>query len=89
MDDFEMLRGDGGLMKLELQVPSAEAVRWFLNAFHHEELSQGRLSHQASVPEETELLEGLKAILSTTLKEYSVLTHTISTFKGIFQPRSC
>jgi len=59
VDDFEMLRRDEGLMKLGLRVPSPEAARWVLNAFHEEELLQGRLPHQAFIPEETELLEGL------------------------------
>jgi len=62
VDDVEMLRGDEGLMKLGLRVPSPEAGRWFLNMFHEEELLQGRLPHQAFIPEETELLEGLKAV---------------------------
>jgi hypothetical protein len=62
VDDFEMLRWDEGLMKLGLRVPSAEAARWFLNAFHEDELLQGRLPHQAFIPEETEWLNGLKEV---------------------------
>jgi hypothetical protein len=62
VDDFEMLRGDEGLVKLGLRVPSPEAARWFLNAFHKEELLEGRLPHQAFIPEETELLEGLRSV---------------------------
>ena len=62
VDGFEMLRGDEGLMKLGLRVPSAEAARWFLNAFHDEELLQGQLPHEAFIPEETELLNGLKEV---------------------------
>jgi hypothetical protein len=74
VDDFEILRQDEGLKKLGLQVPSPEAVRCFLNAFHEEELLQGRLPHQAFIPEETEWLEGLAAvqrdlIQKATLKE--------------------
>jgi hypothetical protein len=74
VDDVEMLRGDEGLRKLGLRVPSAEAARWFLNAFHREELLRGRLPHEAFIPEETELLDGLKAvqrdlIRKATLKE--------------------
>ena len=49
-------------MKLGLRVPSPEVGRWFLNMFHEEELLQGRLPHQALTPEETDLLEGLKAV---------------------------
>jgi len=62
VDDFEMLRGDEALMKLGLRVPSPEAARWFLNAFHEEALLQGRLPHQAFIPEETEWLEGLQGV---------------------------
>lgn len=74
VDDFEILRQDEGLKKLGLQVPSPEAVRCFLNAFHEEELLQGRLPDQAFIPEETEWLEGLAAvqrdlIRKATLKE--------------------
>jgi len=74
VDDFEILRQDEGLKKLGLQVPSPEAVRCFLNAFHEEELLQGRLPDQAFIPEETECLEGLAAvgrdlIKKATLKE--------------------
>ena len=62
VDDLQRLRGDEGLKRLGLQVPSPEAARWFLNVFHKEELLQDRLPHEAFIPEETELLEGLKAI---------------------------
>jgi len=37
VDDFELLRGEEGLGQLGLRVPSPEAGRWFLNAFHQEE----------------------------------------------------
>jgi hypothetical protein len=62
VDDFELLRRDEGLKKLGLRVPSPEAVRFFLNAFHQEEGLEGRLPHQAFIPEETELLEGLGGV---------------------------
>ena len=62
VDDFEMLRGDEGLMKLGLRVPSAEAARWFLNAFHEEEPLEGRRPHEAFIPEETGWLEGLQSV---------------------------
>jgi hypothetical protein len=62
VDDFEILRGDEGLMKLGLRVPSAEAARWFLNSFHEEDFLQSRLPHQAFIPEETEWLSGLKGV---------------------------
>jgi len=62
VDDFETLRADEGLKKLGLRVPSAEAARWFLNAFHEEELLQGRVPHQALIPEETAVLRGLRSV---------------------------
>lgn len=62
VDDFELLRSDEGLKKLGLRVPSPEAVRCFLNAFHEEELLGGRLPHQAFIPEETMLLQGLRQV---------------------------
>ena len=62
VDDFERLRQDEGLEKLGLRVPSPESARWFLNAFHEEDPLQGRLPHEAFIPEETELLKGLKAV---------------------------
>jgi hypothetical protein len=39
-DDFELLRQDPGSQKLGLKVPSAEAARFFVNAFHEEERLQ-------------------------------------------------
>ena len=62
VDDFELLRNDGGLKKLGLRVPSPEAARFFLNAFHEEELLEGRLPHEAFIPEETMLLQGLRQV---------------------------
>jgi hypothetical protein len=62
VDDVERLRGDEGLKKLGLRVPSAEAARWFLNAFHEEQLLRGRLPHEAFIPEETEWLKGLREV---------------------------
>jgi len=62
VDDLEILRADKGLKKLGLRVSSPEAARVFLNAFHQEQGLEGRVSHQAFIPEETELLEGLGAV---------------------------
>ena len=61
VDDVEMLRADEGLKKLGLRVPSAEAARWFLNAFHEETFLEGRRPHEAFIPEQT---GGLKALQS-------------------------
>jgi hypothetical protein len=62
VEDFDLLREDEGLKKLKLRVPSPEAIRWFLNAFHEEEALQGRIPHEAFILGETELLRGLKAV---------------------------
>lgn len=62
LDDFHLLRQDMALQKLGLKVPSPEAARFFLNAFHEEEALEGRVPHQAFIPEETELLEGLAEV---------------------------
>lgn len=69
VDDFGILRQDEGLKKLGLEVPSPEAARCFLNAFHEEGLLQGRLPHQAFIPEETERLDGLAAVQGDLIKK--------------------
>jgi len=62
VDDFELLRGDEGLGALGLRVPSAEAARWFLNAFHEEEALEERVANKGFIPEETVLLQGVAAV---------------------------
>lgn len=65
LDDFERLRADPGLGQLiGHEVPSPEAARKFLYAFHEEEkieqAKQQRLPDQiAYIPSESEALEGL------------------------------
>ena len=65
LDDFERLRADPGLEQLiGHEVPSPEAARKFLYAFHEEEkieqAKQQRLPDQiAYIPTESEALEGL------------------------------
>jgi hypothetical protein len=59
LDDFRLLRSEGALRKLGLKVPSPEAGRFFLNAFHQEEALEGRMAHQAFIPEGTRFLGGL------------------------------
>ncbi len=61
-DDFHLLREDAALQKLGLKVPSPEAARFFLNAFHEEEVLRGRIPHEAFIPEETEELQGLEKV---------------------------
>ena len=62
VEDLDLLRRDEGLSKIGLRVPSPEAARWFLNAFHEEELLSGRFPQKAFIPEETENLKGLKVV---------------------------
>lgn len=69
VDDFEILRQEEGLKKLGLRVPSPEAARCFLNAFHEEDLLEGRLAHQAFIPEETERLKRLSVVQKDLVKK--------------------
>jgi hypothetical protein len=68
VDDFKRLREDGGLKEMiGHELPSAEAARQFLNAFHQDEkieqAKQRRLPDQmAYIPEETAPLEGLGGV---------------------------
>jgi hypothetical protein len=68
VDDFKRLREDGGLKEMiGHELPSAEAARQFLNAFHQDEkieqAKQRRLPDQtAYIPEETPPLEGLAGV---------------------------
>jgi hypothetical protein len=69
VDDFEILRQDEGLKKLGLRVPSPEAARCFLNGFHEEERLEGRVPHEAFIPEETEGLKRLAAVQRDLIKK--------------------
>ena len=68
VDDFKRLREDPGLKEMiGHELPSAEAARQFLNAFHEEEkiqeARQRRLPDQiAYIPEETAPLDGLARV---------------------------
>jgi hypothetical protein len=62
VDDLELLRWDEGLRTLGLNVPSPEAARWFLNAFHEEEALEGRVASKGFIPEETTWLQGLAQV---------------------------
>ncbi len=72
-EDFELLRQDPGLPKLGLKVPSPEAARYFVNAFHEEENLQGRVPHEAFIPQETEGLQGLEAVHREMVRKATVL----------------
>ena len=59
LEDIEQLRSDAGLKLLLGEMPSAEAVRFFLYAFHDERQLEGRPLEGAFIPEETRPLKGL------------------------------
>jgi len=59
LDDMELIRSDAGLKLLLGEMPSAEAVRFFLYAFHDEKLLEGRPKEGAFIAEEGKPLKGL------------------------------
>lgn len=59
LEDIEQLRSDAGLGLVLGKIPSAEAVRFFLYAFHDERQLEGRPSEGAFIAEESEPLRGL------------------------------
>src|SRR5438552_18160897 len=75
LEDFEQLRADAGLAELVGHVmPSPEAARNFLYAFHEDvkiEEAQLRLKEgeKAYIPEETVALQGLAAVNRTAIAE--------------------
>jgi hypothetical protein len=74
LDDFRLLRTDAALEKLGLRVPSPEAARFFLNAFHEDELLEEKRDHEAFIPQEPQALRDLlplnqAVIQKTTRKE--------------------
>jgi hypothetical protein len=62
LDDFARMRSDRGLTELGLSFPSPESARFFLYAFHDEELLKERPDHGAFIPAETEPLRNLLKI---------------------------
>jgi hypothetical protein len=59
LEDIERLRSDAGLKLLVGEMPSAEAMRFFLYGFHDEKLLEGRPEEGAFIATETEPLGGL------------------------------
>jgi hypothetical protein len=59
LEDIERLRSDAGLKLLLGEMPSAEAVRFFLYGFHDERLLEARPGQRAFIATETEPLAGL------------------------------
>jgi hypothetical protein len=76
LDDFERLRADPGLSEMiGHEVPSPEAARKFLNAFHEEEkieqAKQQRLPEQiAYIPLESGALEGLGKVNQDLIRRF-------------------
>ena len=62
LDDFARMRTDRGLKELGLSFPSPESARFFLYAFHDEQLLKERPEHGAFIPAETEPLKNLLKI---------------------------
>lgn len=74
LEDIERLRGDGGLKLLVGELPSAEAVRFFLYGFHDEKLLETRPERGAYIAPETAPLAGLwevqrEVVLKVSRKE--------------------
>jgi hypothetical protein len=74
LEDIERLRSDGGLKLLVGELPSAEAVRFFLYGFHDERLLEGRPQQGAFIAQESEPLAGLwevnrEVVLKASRKE--------------------
>lgn len=74
LEDIERLRSDAGLKLLVGELPSAEAVRFFLYGFHDEKLLEGRAEEGAFIAPETEPLAGLwevqrEVVLKASRKE--------------------
>ena len=59
LDDMELIGSDAGLKLLLGEMPSAEAGRFFLYAFHDEPLLEGRPLEGAFIAEESKPLKGL------------------------------
>jgi hypothetical protein len=74
LEDIERLRSDAGLKLLLGEMPSAEAVRFFLYGFHDEKLLESRPAEGAFIAAETEPLAGLwevnrEVVLKASRKE--------------------
>ena len=74
LEDVERLRSDAGLKLLLGEMPSAEAVRFFLYGFHDEKLLEGRPDEGAFIATESEPLAGLwevnrEVVLKASRKE--------------------
>jgi hypothetical protein len=76
LDDFEHLRADAGLSEMiGHEIPSSEAARKFLYAFHEEEkieqAKQQRLPDQiAYIPEDSEPLAGLGKVNQELIRRF-------------------
>lgn len=74
LEDIERLRSDAGLKLLLGELPSAEAVRFFLYGFHDEQLLEARPEQGAFIAPETAPLAGLwevqrEVVLKASRKE--------------------
>ena len=74
LEDIERLRSDAGLKLLVGEMPSAEAVRFFLYGFHNEKLLETKPEQGAFIPRESAPLAGLwevqrEVVLKASRKE--------------------
>jgi len=74
LEDIERLRTDAGLKLLVGELPSAEAVRFFLYGFHDEKLLEAKPEQGAFIAPETKPLAGLwevqrEVVLKASRKE--------------------
>jgi hypothetical protein len=81
LDDLAHMRSDKGLKELGLVIPSPESARFFLYAFHDENLLKDRPDKGAFIPRETEPLKNLLTIQERIIEK----THdcpTVATIDG-------
>jgi hypothetical protein len=71
LDDFSRMRSDKGLAELGFSFPSPEAARFFLYAFHDEELVKDRPEKGAFIPPETEPVKNLLKIQERIIERTS------------------
>jgi Transposase DDE domain group 1 len=71
LDDLTRMRSDKGLKELGLSFPSPESARFFLYAFHDEQLLTQKPEHGAFIPAETEALRNLLKLQERLIEKTS------------------
>jgi len=71
IDDFDGLRRDMGLAALlGYTLPAASTARQYLDRFHEEALLAGRPAQGSFIPQESDGLAGLRAVLQHSVRTY-------------------